>query len=116
METHDLFDGAGDLHVLVISDEGDSSRRVSTGDPDPQACLDLFDQLGFHPTVSVIGPAYDPATGDGSCLDGAYPSSVERYQTVVEATGGQYLSLTTPDTCAEVDLGTSIQAWAARIR
>lgn len=114
--THDLFDGADDLYVLVISDEGDGSRRVANGDPDPQAYLDLFDTLGLDPTVSMIGPAYDATTGDGSCLAGAYPSTVERYQRVVDATGGEYLTLTTTDTCEGIDLETSILTWAARIR
>lgn len=112
---HDLLAGADDLHVLVLTDEGDDSRRLSMIDGDPQVYVDLFAGLGLDPVVSVIGPAYAADIGDGTCLNGATPWGVERYQVVAELTGGAYIPLTEGDECTEIDVGAAIAQWAANI-
>lgn len=112
---HDLLDGADEIHVLVATTEGDDSRRLSAGDGDPTVYLDALDALGLSPAVSVLGPAYDGATGDGSCLDGAMSWGVARYQATAVATHGRYTDLTTGSDCTPVDVAAAVAAWAREI-
>jgi hypothetical protein len=87
----DLWRAGSRRRVWLISDEGDSSRRVATSDSDPAPYLDLFTQLG-DPRFSAIGPRYED--NDGTCLAVAQTWGVVRYQEAAEATGGVYVSLT----------------------
>jgi hypothetical protein len=112
---HDLLSGTDDLHVLLLSDEGDDSRRLMAGDSDAQAYVEPFAELGLDPIVSVIGPAYDAETGDGSCLTYAQAWGVERYQAVAALTGGSYILLTEGEACPEIDVGAAIAQWAANV-
>lgn len=87
----DLWREGSRRRIWVISDEGDGSRRLTTGDDSPDVYLDLFEELG-GPRFSVLGPHYVDL--DGSCLNGAQGWGVERYRAAAEGTGGVYLSLT----------------------
>ncbi len=64
--------------AVVISDEGDGSRRVTSSDADVTAYIDLYGQLSADFRLYVLGPAYPD--GDGSCLDSAQTWGVERYK------------------------------------
>lgn len=77
--------------AVIISDEGDGSRRVPSSDEDPGLYVDLFESLSADFRLYVLGPAY--AGSDGSCLDGAQTWGVLRYQAAAEQTGGDYASL-----------------------
>lgn len=110
----DLLQGAADVSVLIVSDEGDGSYRQVSGDSDSALYAGLFAQFGVV-SLSVVGPWYEDGAGD--CLDGAQPWSVERYQGVAAATGGAYLGFTGgPDTdCAPSDMGSVVGAFVGAI-
>ena len=89
--------------VLVLTDEGDGSRRIDNTDPDISTYLEIWEQFGRDLDVSVIGPTYE--NGDGSCLDSAQTWAVERYQAVATETGGSYAGLSDlANDCAPQDV------------
>lgn len=81
--------------VVIVSDEGDGSRRLATADNDPTPYLDIFSEFQNPVRFAVIGPPYHDQ--DGSCLDGAQTWGVERYQGVATESGGAYYDLTAID-------------------
>jgi hypothetical protein len=77
--------------VVIVTDEGDGSRRLEEGDADPAPYLDLF--AGFDNPIkfAVIGPDYDAENDKLICNNGsAVPWAIERLQTVASVTGGFY--------------------------
>jgi hypothetical protein len=59
--------------VVIVSDEGDGSRRLAEGEADPAPYLDLF--AGFdNPKFAVIGPDYDAKNTSSSATTRARPS------------------------------------------
>ncbi len=83
--------------IVIVSDEGDYSRRMAIGDTAAAGYTDLFDQFNVRYRIVVIGPHYDKDAGDASCNEGAELWSVERYQNVAAASGGFYNYITEPD-------------------
>ncbi len=84
--------------VGIITDEGDYSRQLGSGEEDPQVYLDAYEEMGLDATISVWGPAYDPGSGSLPCnTRGNSPWSVGRYQQAVEATGGTYVDILEED-------------------
>ncbi len=75
--------------VVIVSDEGDNSRRLAQGDEDPTVYLDLFEDFDRPIRFVTIGPNWDGETL--SCTSTSVPTwTVERLQTMTEATGGFY--------------------------
>jgi hypothetical protein len=72
------------LIVAVISDEGDSSRRLEQGDPDVKKYMDLYAEFGHRMSFAVIGPNCDPGVTDWGKA---------RLQNVVNETGGIYVPI-----------------------
>lgn len=93
--------------VVIVSDEGDGSRRVPNNDADIEPYLEIFTDFPNAVRFAVIGPAYHD--NDGACLDGAQTWGVERYQSLAAATGGVYVDLTDQDNgCAATDWGENL--------
>ncbi|GDX82136.1 hypothetical protein LBMAG42_39470 [Deltaproteobacteria bacterium] len=93
--------------VVIISDEGDGSRRVPSSDEDPTPYLDIFSEFPNNVRFAVIGPAYH--NNDGSCLDGAQTWGVERYQTAAGSTNGTYIDLKDQENgCSPTDWGENL--------
>lgn len=93
--------------VVIVTDEGDGSRRVPTSDGDPTPYLDIFAEFPNPVRFAVIGPAYHE--NDGSCLDGAQTWGVERYQLAASQTAGRYIDLTDQENgCAATDWGDNL--------
>ena len=92
--------------VVVVSDEGDGSRRVPSTDEDPTPYLDIFSEFPNPVRFAVIGPVYEDRNGD--CLDGAQTWGVERYQTVAGATNGTYIPLREIPSCDSTDWGENL--------
>ena len=82
-----------ELLVLVLTDEGDNSRRMQQGQTDPEVYATAFAAFVRPLSFSAIGPRYDSADGDGSCLNGATTWGVERLQLLAGATGGVYMDI-----------------------
>lgn len=104
--THQLLrEGAAHL-VLIVTDEGDGSPRASTGDADASVYVDLLDELGVDPAVSVLGPEY--SDGEMGCNEGgAQAWGVQRLISVAATTGGVYAPVQTEvgGTCTYADPG-----------
>ena len=86
--------------VVIVTDEGDNSRRLQEGDPDPSVYLDAF--AGFENRVkfAVVGPDYDAANDKLICNNAGAPRwGIQRLQTVASVTGGFYnpISVLAPD-------------------
>ncbi len=93
--------------IVIVTDEGDGSRRVPTADSDPSLYLDLLAEFPNPTRFAVIGPAYHD--NDGSCLDGAQTWGVERYQLAASQTGGRYIDLRDQaNGCAPTDWGDNL--------
>lgn len=77
--------------VVIVTDEGDNSRRLTEGESDPAPYLDLFGEFGNRVTFAVIGPDYDADNDKLICNNGGAPAwGVQRLQTVASVTGGFY--------------------------
>ncbi len=104
------------VHVLIVSDEGDNSRRMAQGDPDPTAYVEAFAALPTPPTVSSIGLTLDPE-GVINCNTSGTPTwAVERVEAAAEATGGLTWPLLVPDgsdDCRPEDLAPALEEWVA---
>ena len=88
-----LRDGSTVL-VVIVSDEGDDSRRLTTGDDVAQAYIDAF--AAFERTIKVvaIAPGLDETTGAVICPSTSIPTySLERLMSVTESSGGFYRSV-----------------------
>lgn len=84
-----LREGATAL-IVLMTDEGDSSRRMVTGDTDVEAYLELFDQFDIRYRFAVIGPPFEADSVEFECIGGAQPWGVERMYNMAEATEGFY--------------------------
>jgi hypothetical protein len=77
--------------VVVVTDEGDTSRRLQEGDEDPAPYLDLFNGFENPIEFAVIGPDYDPENDKLICNNGgAEKWAIQRLETVASVTGGFY--------------------------
>ncbi len=75
---------------VVISDEGDDSRRMETGVIDPEPYERLYDQFDQRMVWTYIGPDRSE-NGDYRC--GAGQNATLRIQHLVESTGGLYVPI-----------------------
>jgi hypothetical protein len=81
----------GTVVVVVVTDEGDNSRRLPQGEADPQPYLDALADFPKPVKLVAIGPNWDPAAGEVKCASTAVPTwSVDRLQSVAAITGGFY--------------------------
>ena len=91
MSSPDLLRGDATVIFVIVSDEGDGSRRLVDNDEDPTLYLELLDQFGVNYKFAIIGPAYDKEAGSLACNSGgATPYGSERLQIVAEESGGFY--------------------------
>lgn len=86
---------------VIISDEGDDSRRMTSGDIIPRQYFDLFGQFNQRMTWAVIGPYLDPGLGDFPCPSGASRWGATRLQYLVNSTSGVYVPILSPDNGCE---------------
>lgn len=96
------------LIPIIVTDEGDTSRRMTTGDGDPNEYAELFAKFGHRMTFAVIGPTTDVCNSGSATTWG-----VERFQWFVDDTGGRYFNISEkdPDTgqCAITDFATAME-------
>jgi len=97
--------------VVIITDEGDGSYRLATGDVEVEPYLELFAEFPNPVRVAVVGPAY--RDGDLGCNSGgAQPWAVERMQNLVFELNGAYVDIEAPDEndlCAYTDFGENLK-------
>lgn len=74
---------------VLVSDEGDGSRRIENSNPDPEKYIDLLEKFNQRYRFTVIGPPYDPGTGLMTCNSGgATKWGTERYQSIAKSSDG----------------------------
>lgn len=93
---------------VIVTDEGDSSRRTPNVTPLPEEYIDLVDELGVPVTWAVIGPALD-STGDVACPGLATSWGVQRYDFMVFDSGGLKVDIH-DENCNSVDFGTALDS------
>jgi hypothetical protein len=86
---------------VVVTDEGDTSRRLAQGDGDISVYMDAIASFGLRVRFAVIGPNWDPDVGDGGCIGGATTWGVERLRDAAKLTGGFYNFISEPDATGE---------------
>lgn len=106
----------GTVVIVMISDEGDNSRRMDTGEVDPfEAYLEPLQQFGKPIKLVGITPTIDDETGAvicGSDLSPAPPTwSLERIIEATEATGGFHRNIIvdSADGCAPSDFAQHLE-------
>lgn len=88
--------------VVVVSDEGDNSRRMAQGEDDPQVYLDAFAMFERPVKFVEIGPNYDPETKNVKCPTISVPTwSAERMVNITAETGGFYNAIAIEDATGE---------------
>lgn len=78
------------LIPVIVSDEGDDSRRLEPNSPDPAGYRALYDQFDQRMVWTYIGPDRN-AEGEYRC--GAVDWGVNRIMNFVESTGGLYVPI-----------------------
>ena len=81
------------LIVVVVSDEGDGSRRQRDREEIPQEYVDLFDQFGRPMTWVFIGPRLNDAQTDLACPGTGSDFGVIRYNYMSFTTGGRVVDI-----------------------
>ena len=103
-----LREGANSI-VVIVTDEGDDSpRKEGVGDTEIEPYTDIFAEFPNPVRFAIIGPVW--RDNDGSCLSGAQPWAVERYQNIAAETGGVYVDLNKlEDDCALSDFSANLE-------
>lgn len=77
--------------IVIITDEGDTSRRLENGSEDPSTYLDAFAEFDFPVKLAVIGPDYDVELNDFPCNSGGATTwGAERLMIAADETEGFY--------------------------
>ncbi|MCB9665825.1 MAG: hypothetical protein H6732_17075 [Alphaproteobacteria bacterium] len=98
------------VHVVVVTDEGDQSRRLASRQPDVAPYAALFDDLGVDVVWHLLGPT--PA----ACAPIAADWGVQRLQAMVTASGGTWHDLFAGEPgCEDADVGTALAEIGAAI-
>ena len=92
--TKEVLSNAGMLregattHVMLISDEGDISRRLTAGESDVTLYLIAFEEVRPGLVFSAIGPPWSDISEAPCNIGGAEAWSASRLQYAAEGTGG----------------------------
>ncbi|MCB9780171.1 MAG: hypothetical protein H6742_16510 [Alphaproteobacteria bacterium] len=104
MSEPDLVRDDSTVVFVLITDEGDVSRQLATGDDDPSPYLSAYESFDAPVRWAVIGPRFDPESGDASACSlvsaGEYEResvpywSTNRLYLTANGTGGFYQDIT----------------------
>jgi hypothetical protein len=98
---------------VVITDEGDDSRREPMTEPLPRAYQDALRAFGIPVTWVVLGPMLDDA-GQPECGGAVASWGVERFDALVSASGGLKASVHSAG-CGPADLRPALESLGAVI-
>jgi hypothetical protein len=87
---------------IIVTDEGDDSRRLATQDAVPETYIDLFERFGLRQSWVVIGPDLTVGDYEPVCPGPTQWGSV-RYDVMTYATSGVRLDITTGPDCQPAD-------------
>lgn len=105
MSSPDMVRDDANLVVVVVSDEGDGSRRLDREEI-PDAYLRLFDSFHKRITWVLIGPDLD-ADGEVRCPGTASDWGVVRYEYMVYTSDGRTIPIFDPS-CNTADFGAAL--------
>ena len=88
------------LIPIIVTDEGDTSRRLPQGEAIPEVYADFFAKFNTRMGFAVIGPRTDLCNSGGATKWG-----IERYQWFVEDSGGLYLDIANEDEAGDCTVG-----------
>ena len=96
--------------AVIVSDEGDNSRRLQDGDDfdRPEIYVDLYEQFGQRNRWALIGPALDPDGNDVRCPGTASDWGVRRYNFMVALTDGLFFDIQSPS-CGLADFNAGLE-------
>jgi hypothetical protein len=77
---------------VIVTDEGDKSRRLDNGESKSDRYEELFSQFPNRMAWAIIGP-----TEEGCNTEGASSWQINRYRRIVEATNGVYVPISESD-------------------
>lgn len=78
--------------IVIVTDEGDGSYRMLTGDSEIEPYTEFFEELPQAVRIATIGPNYHD--GELICNNGsAQPWAVKRYQNAVDEFSGTYVDI-----------------------
>ncbi len=80
------------LIPILVTDEGDTSRRMTQGDAEPDEYAKLYDRFEHRMTWAVIGPNTETCNGGGATTWG-----VQRLRWMVDDTNGRWFEIAEPD-------------------
>lgn len=83
-----LFRERGTFIPIIVTDEGDDSRRLPTGEYTPDVYEDLFNAFGRRMSFAIIGPRTDVCNSGGATSWG-----VSRLQYFVDSTDGRWFDI-----------------------
>lgn len=94
------------LIPIIVTDEGDTSRRMSQGDGDPDEYASLYAKFGHRMSWAVIGPNTEGCNGGGATAWG-----VERLKYFVDDTNGRFFEITEPESegCGVADFAVAME-------
>ncbi|MDP6932426.1 MAG: hypothetical protein QGG40_05890, partial [Myxococcota bacterium] len=93
--------------VVIVTDEGDTSRRLAQGEEDPSLYLDAFDDFDIPIRFAVIGPETEECNTGSATTWGT-----ERLQTTASETDGMYAEIAELDEngeCAVADFSVHLE-------
>ena len=85
------------LIVVIVSDEGDNSRRLQNREEIPDVYVDLYQQFGRPMTWVYIGPALNESQTDLECPGTGSDFGVIRYNYMSFITGGRVIDILDED-------------------
>lgn len=93
---------------VIVTDAGDGSRRLPTGEAGVGEYDSLFDQFGRRMAWAVIGPTVEGCRTAGA--ENPQPWQISRYEHFVDKTNGLYIDITTgtSDDCQVTDFGEAL--------
>ncbi|NCG18215.1 MAG: hypothetical protein GWP91_04280 [Rhodobacterales bacterium] len=93
---------------ILVTDEGDSSRRLAQGNQIPDDYAELFRMFGANMAWVVIGAPANPSL-DLVCPGTATEWQTIRYEYFVHTTNGLKINIQDPNSCEPIDFGTALQ-------
>jgi hypothetical protein len=99
---------------VIISDEGDSSRRLENSDEIPEAYLHLFKAFGKRIAWVVIGPTIED--DDVPCSGTANTWGVFRYEFMVYDSNGLKVDIAKASDCSPTNFGTALDQLGALLK
>jgi len=106
----DMFREDSTIIPVIVTDAGDNSRRLGTGEDDVDEYIQLFDQFNRRMAWAIIGARTEDCKTPGA--DSTTQWQDARFDQLIEEYGGTFISITQEvgeDDCEVADFGTALE-------